>query len=43
MFESLGDYLKANEYLEKAVAIAIEIGDLKRRRIMLWKPRIMEA
>ena len=29
MFISLGDYVKANEYLEKALAIAIEIGDRK--------------
>ena len=29
VFFTLGDYVKANEYLEKALAIAIEIGDRK--------------
>ena len=29
MFSSLGDYVKAKEYQEKALAIAIETGDRK--------------
>ena len=39
MFRSLGEYVKAKEYYEKALAISMEIGDRARRRNMVWKLR----
>ena len=34
VFLSLGEYVKAKEYYEKALAISIEIGDKGRRQIV---------
>ena len=40
MFQSVGEYAKAEEYLHKALTIDTEIGDRTRRSVMLrTKPR----
>ena len=37
VFRSLGEYVKAKEYYEKALVISTEIGD-RGRRNTVWKP-----